>query len=64
MTISEAYNEALTAIHQVSVRYWNETITLADAKAQHAAILEVYDQRVQRIQSAELAKHTHDFAIP
>lgn len=64
MTISECYREAMEAIYQASARYWNGLATLEEAQAEHAAILESYDRQVLRIQSAELAKHTHDFSIP
>ncbi len=64
MTVSDAYCEAMTAIHEASTRYRNGTITIDQAREEHAAIMEVYDDQVSRIRNAELAKHTHDFVIP
>lgn len=64
MTISDAYVEAMTAIHVASADYWAGKLTFEQAQTAHATILEVYDDQMQRIRSAELAKHTHDFSIP
>lgn len=64
MTISDAFNAARVSIYEVANQYHNQKITKAEAEEQQAAILELYDDQVQRIRSAELAKHTHDFSIP
>lgn len=64
MTISEAFTSAMDSIHEVANQFWDGKLTRDEARHQQEAILEVYDMQVERIRSAEIAKHTHDFSIP
>ncbi len=64
MTISEIYCDAMDAIHDISNRYWDKKITLEEARAEQEAVMDQYDERVNRMRSAEIAKHEHDFAMP
>jgi ribosome recycling factor len=64
MTISEAYCEAMDSIHEVAKQFWDGKLTSDEARQQQEAIMDAYDDQVNRIRSAELAKHTHDFSMP